>query len=304
MDTMRATIKRYALFLLTNIAIVIMISIVLGILESVFGISISSNGYGGLLVFAFIFGFAGAIVNLLISRWMAKKAYKIQLITGESVVSDRKLTAVYQTVQQIASNKGITMPEVGYYQSSTPNAFATGASRNKSLVAVSTGLLDNMDLNEIRAVVGHEMAHILNGDMVTMTLLQGVLNTFVIFFARVIAIALSTAGQDEDSAVGWLGYFLTVIILDIVLSLLASIILMAYSRHREYHADAGSANMVGKQHMIAALQKLGQLTKNMKTKDDAFATLKIAGGKTWMNLFRSHPTMDKRIEALRNMPLG
>jgi len=224
----------------------------------------------------------------------------------DSMTADAKLRTVYQTVQQIASQHGITMPEVWYYNNPTANAFATGASKNKSLVAVSTWLLENMNENEVRAVVGHEMAHILNGDMVTMTLLQWVLNTFVIFFARVIAMAINTAMRDDNDGggLGGMTYFFVVMALDTVLSMIASLVLMAYSRKREYAADAWSAQYLGSKHyMIDALRKLWSLHKNTKIKQDAYATMKIAGGKTWMNLFRSHPTMEKRIEALQNLPV-
>jgi len=281
-----------------------MISIILQILERYFGISITSSGYTGLLIFALLFGFAGAIINLQISRWMAKRAYKITLIDANSAMGERKLTMIYQTVQQIASQHSIKIPEIWYYHNATPNAFATWPSKNKSLIAVSTWLLENLNEKEVRAVIWHEMSHILNGDMVTMTLLQGVLNTFVIFFARVIAMAISNVGGDEGKSIGWMSYFLVVIVLDITLSILASIILMAYSRHREYQADAGSARMIGSKYdMIDALKKLWALHQDTKIKQDAFATLMIAGGKSWMNIFHSHPTMEKRIEALQNLPM-
>lgn len=303
---MKNTLKRYGLFLLTNIAIIIMINVILRLLETQFGIQITGWSYTWLLIFAFIFGFFGAIINLFISKWMAKKAYKIVTIDSQQAAQDPKLGIVYDTVQQIANQEGITAPEVGYYRSATPNAFATGASKNNSLVAVSTWLLDNLSDNEVAAVVWHEMAHILNGDMVTMTLLQWILNTFVIFFARVIAMAISAATRDDNGGgLGGMSYFLVVMLLDTVLSILAAIILMFYSRQREYHADAGSANLRNdKASMISALQRLETINSWQKMKQDAFAMLKISWGKTRLNLFRSHPTVEQRVEKLESLQLG
>lgn len=182
--------KRIFLFLVTNIAIILIITAIIFILEHYFGISITSstkNGYGSLFIFALIFGFAGSFLSLAISRWMAKRMYNIKLLSDSRLMDyDSKTQTFYTTVAQIATQNNITMPEVGIYESTDPNAFATGPSKNRSLVAVSTGLLSNMTTAEVEGVIAHEMSHILNGDMVTMTLLQGVLNTFVIFFARII----------------------------------------------------------------------------------------------------------------------
>ncbi len=298
---MTKTLRRWGLFIVTNIAIIVMISIVLRVLEAYFGVQISTGWYSGLLVFAAIFWFAGALINLQISRWLAKRAYKIALIDQNIATTDPKLAIVYNTVAKIATQEWITMPEVWYYQQKSPNAFATGPSRNKSLVAVSTWLMSAMTENEIAAVVAHEMTHIMNGDMVTMTLLQWIMNTFIIFFSRVAAQAVSAASRDSGRwGLGWMSYFLLVIVFDVVLGFLASFILMAYSRKREFRADAGAAGYVGSNHMIDALRKLGDF-KNTKAKQDGFAIMKISWGKTWMNLMRSHPPIEKRIEALQNL---
>lgn len=277
----------------------VLINIVLFVLEHYFGVQISGWGYQGLLIFAFLFGFGGALVNLQMSRWMAKRAYRIQLIDMDMAYRHPKLKVVYDTVYTISEAEHISLPEIGYYQSSSPNAFATGSTRNRALVAVSTGLLDAMSPDEIRGVIGHEMTHVLNGDMVTMTLLQGVLNTFVIFFARVIAMAINGATRDDgERGLGSLAYYGIVMILDLVLGLLASIILMWFSRKREYAADAGSAGFVGTQHMIAALQRL-QSFQAVPEKQDQYAMMKISGGKVWLHLFSSHPSLEKRIAALQ-----
>lgn len=292
--------KRRWLFLLTNLAIIVLINIILFILERYFGFRIMSGGYTGLLVIAFVFGFVGAIINLQISRWMAKRAYNIQLIDEQSSAQHPHLAVVYRTVQKISQQYNITFPEVGFYKSATPNAFATGPSKNRSLVAVSTGLLERMSADEIEGVVWHEMAHILNGDMVTMTLLQGILNTFTIFFARVIATAISAGSKDDNNQIGGFAYFAIVMVLDILLWMIASVILMRYSRQREFAADAGSAEHVGTAKMIAALRKLQEFS-NKPVEQDQYAIMKISGGKVWLRLFSSHPSLESRIEALQNM---
>ena len=290
-------LKRRWLFILTNIGIIIMINIILRVLQTYFWVQIW-NDYTWLLIFAAIFGFAWAIVNLFISKWMAKRIYKIKLI--DASMSDPTLHRVYETVADIAQREWIKTPEVGYRNDPIPNAFATWPSKNSSLVAVSTGLLEKLDINEVRAVIGHEMTHIMNGDMVTMTLLQWILNTFVIFFARVIAQAISTASRDEWKWLSWLAYFGIVWILDIFLSLIASLILMWYSRQREYKADAGAAHYIDKHSMIAALQKLKSIDYT-KEKQDAFATLKINNKSARAFLFSSHPTIEQRVKALQEL---
>jgi len=271
--------KRIFLFLATNIAIILVITAIIFVLERYFGFHISSsvsNGYGGLFVFALIFGFVGSFISLAISRWMAKRAYDIQLISETRLMDyDSKTQMVYTTVSTIAKQNGIDMPEVGVYESADPNAFATGPSKNKSLVAVSTGLLESMTAPEIEGVIAHEMSHILNGDMVTMTLLQGVLNTFVIFFARIIGSIIDKTVFKNEEGNGW-GYFITVIVLEIILGILASLVLMAFSRYREYRADEGSSRLVGKDKMILALKRLQYIVTNKEIVDDGkLATFKI-----------------------------
>jgi len=296
--------KRIFLFLATNIAIILVITAIIFVLERYFGFHISSsvsNGYGGLFVFALIFGFVGSFISLAISRWMAKRAYDIQLISETRLMDyDSKTQMVYTTVSTIAKQNGIDMPEVGVYESADPNAFATGPSKNKSLVAVSTGLLESMTAPEIEGVIAHEMSHILNGDMVTMTLLQGVLNTFVIFFARIIGSIIDKTVFKNEEGNGW-GYFITVMVLEIILGILASLVLTAFSRYREYRADEGSSRLVGKDKMILALKRLQYIVTNKEIVDDGkLATFKIHSEKGFMTLFMSHPDLDDRIKNLEN----
>lgn len=292
------------LFLATNIAIILVITVIIFILEHYFGIRVTSNtanGYGSLFVFALLFGFSGSFLSLAISRWMAKRMYDIKLISESRLMDyDSKIQTVYTTIAQIAKQNDITMPEVGIYESEDPNAFATGPSKNKSLVAISTGLLSSMTTTEVEGVIAHEMSHILNGDMVTMTLLQWVLNTFVIFFARIIGEFIDKAIFKNEEWQGW-GYFITVMVLEMILGLLASLVLMAFSRHREYRADEGSARLVGKDKMILALKRLKYVVTNKTIGDDGKLTaFKIHSEKGFMSLFMSHPNLDDRIKNLEN----
>lgn len=296
--------KRMFLFLATNIAIILVITAIIFILEHYFGIRVTSsaaNGYGSLFIFALLFGFAGSFLSLAISRWMAKRTYAIELLSESRLMDyDSKTQAIYTTVAQIAKQNDITIPEVGIYESEDPNAFATGPSKNKSLVAVSTGLLSSMTTAEIEGVIAHEMSHILNGDMVTMTLLQGVLNTFVIFFARIIGEFIDKAILKNEEGQGW-GYFITVMVLEIILGMLASLVLMTFSRYREFRADEGSARLVGKDKMILALKRLQYIVTNKEIVDDGkLAAFKIHSEKGFMSLFMSHPSLDDRIKNLEN----
>ena len=297
-------LKRIVLFLVTNIAIILVITVVIFVLEHFLGIPVSSsatNGYQGLFFFALIFGFIGSFLSLAISRWMAKRAYDIKLISESRLMDfDAKTQLVYTTVANLARQNNITIPEVGVYISEDPNAFATGPSKNKSLVAVSTGLLTSMTSAEIEGVVAHEMSHILNGDMVTMTLLQGVLNTFVIFFARIIGQFIDKAILKNDEGNGW-GYFISVMVLEIVFGILASLVLMAFSRHREYRADEGSSRFVGKDKMILALKRLEHIVNTKEIPDDGkLASFKIHSEKGFLSLFMSHPSLGDRIKNLEN----
>ncbi|MDD5376966.1 MAG: protease HtpX [Candidatus Gracilibacteria bacterium] len=296
--------KRIFLFLLTNIAIILVITAIIFVLERYFGIQITpniSNGYQGLFLFALIFGFAGSFLSLAISRWMAKRAYDIKLLSESRLMDyDQKTQLFYTTVAGLAKQNGIVMPEVGVYMSEDPNAFATGPSKNRSLVAVSTGLLTSMTSSEVEGVIAHEMSHILNGDMVTMTLLQGVLNTFVIFFARIIGEIIDKTILKNDEGHGW-GYFISVMVMEMVLGILASLVLMAFSRHREYRADEGSSRLVGKDKMILALKRLQHVVASREIVDDGkLATFKIHSEKGFLHLFMSHPSLDDRIKNLEN----
>ncbi len=288
--------KRIALFLLTNIAVVA----VLGIVASLLGVNrfLTANGLnlGSLLGFAFIMGFGGAIISLLMSKPIAKWSSGLQMIDQPRTQDE---AWIVETVRKFADKAGIGMPEVGIFEGD-PNAFATGAFKNSALVAVSTGLLQGMTREEVEAVIGHEVAHIANGDMVTMTLIQGVMNTFVVFLSRVIGYAVDSflrKGDNNNSGPG-IGYYVSTIVLDILLGFLASIIVAWFSRQREFRADAGAAQLMGRrQPMINALARLGgvhtaELPKNM-------AAMGIAGGMG--QLFSTHPPIEERIAALQRM---
>lgn len=304
-------IKRIFLFLLTNLAVLILINIVFAILSSVFGINISAYWYDytSIFIFALVVWFAWSFISLFLSKWSAKRAYNIEIIDVKDLYSLwKKERLVYDIVFDLANKNGIKVPEVWIYKSSEPNAFATGATRNSSLVAVSTGLLDSMDEGAIKGVVGHEMAHILNGDMITMTLLQWVINTFVIFISRVLANLIDSylRWDDEESSSPSFVYYIVSIILEIVLWILASTIVMWFSRHREYRADEGSAHFVWRENMIAGLKALLQMQNRMVTVDaDKMATFKIGTKKRsgFMMLFSSHPALEDRIANLENMKI-
>jgi heat shock protein HtpX len=284
--------KRIFLFLATNLAVLVLVSIVLNVVLPLFGIRLDQGGNAGLLVMAAIFGFGGAFFSLAISKWAAKRSTGMQLITEPRNEGERWLV---DTVRRQAEKAGIKMPEVGIFDAPEINAFATGPSRNNALVAVSTGLLRGMDRDEAEAVLGHEVSHVANGDMVTMTLLQGVLNTFVIFLSRVV-------GRVIDSMIGGgrdgpgIGYFMIVMLLDLVFGLFASMIAMWFSRHREFRADAGGAELAGRGKMIAALQKLS-LNHGANTLPKQIAAFGISGAIG--GLLRSHPPLEERIARLQ-----
>ena len=287
--------KRIILFVLTNLAVVL----VLGMVASLLGVNkfLTANGLnlGALLGYALIMGFGGAIISLLISKPVAKWSSGVQVITQASNADEKWLV---DTVQKLADKAGIGMPEVGIFEGD-PNAFATGAFRNSALVAVSTGLLQNMTHEEIEAVLAHEVAHIANGDMVTMTLIQGVMNTFVVFLSRVIGYAVDSflRKNDEENTGPGMGYWITTILLDIVLGFAAAIVVAWFSRHREFRADAGAADLMGrKQPMVNALARLGGLHTADLPK--SVAAMGIAGGIG--QLFSTHPPIEERIAALQN----
>ncbi|WP_392566860.1 protease HtpX [Utexia brackfieldae] len=281
---------RIGLFLLTNLAVMFIFGIVL----SLFGID--SQSFTGLLIFAAIFGFAGSIISLLLSKTLALRSVGAKVIAQPSTEQERWL---FDVVKRQSDRVGIKMPEVAIYQAPDMNAFATGARRDASLVAVSSGLLTTMTRTEAEAVLAHEVSHIANGDMVTMTLLQGVLNTFVIFISRVLGQVIASALSERNKEMGRGAYFLIVMLLEFVFGILASIIAMWFSRHREFRADAGAAELVGADNMIAALNRL---KGSSEPKEEAsIAAFCINGGKKSLSeLFLSHPPLDKRIEALRS----
>lgn len=287
--------QRIVLFLLTNLAIMLVLSVTLSILMSVFGID--RQGLGGLLLLAFVFGFGGAFISLLMSKWMAKRSVGAYVIEQPQNNTERWLL---ETVKRYSDKAGIGMPEVALYQSPDMNAFATGANKNSALVAVSTGLLENMNQAEAEAVIGHEISHIANGDMVTLTLVQGVMNTFVIFLARVIAgiIDNATRGNNNQGGLGGIAYFAVVFVLEMVLGVLASIVVAWFSRKREFRADIGGAQLAGKSAMIGALEKLKRSQESQL--EGSMMAFGINNKSKFISLFASHPPLDKRIEALRN----
>jgi heat shock protein HtpX len=287
--------KRVFLFLLTNFAIMIMLSILLGVL----GVTgyIGPGGQldlGALMVFALVYGMGASFVSLLISRWMAKRAMGVKLVDGRTGNAD--LDWMYHTVARLATQAQLPMPEVGYYESPEVNAFATGPSKRKSLVAVSSGLLSGMRREEVEGVLAHEMAHIQNGDMVTMTLIQGVVNAFVFFLARVIA-SIVRATADERNA--YVLSMVVTLVLDILLGLLGMMVVAWFSRAREYRADAGGAALAGRGNMIAALERLRQNKQLIDNREPALATLKISGGRGFFALMSTHPPLESRIQALQ-----
>lgn len=302
--------KRIWLFLITNLAIIVVLSLVIFLVERFFWINVSwyvGWNYTWLLIFALIFWFWWAFISLFMSKWMAKRSYSIELVTLNDYDNlNEKQKVVYDLIKDISERNNIKLPEIWFYESSEPNAFATWASKNSSLVAVSSGLLSSMNKDEIEWVIAHEMAHVLNGDMVTMTLLQWVLNTFVIFISRVLAwIVDSYLNKWEKSEWASWAYIWLSILFEIIFWILASLITMWFSRHREYKADAGSAWFVGKKKMIAALEALKKL-QNLSWEDNSkLATMKISTKwKTWfMMLFSTHPNLDDRINALKNLSI-
>jgi len=289
--------KRVALFLATNLAVLVLLGIVLSVLQNFFGVRLGNQG--GLLVMAAIFGFGGSIISLLISKWIAKRS------TGAYVIEQPRNEAeqwLLTTVHRQAEKAGIGKPEVAIYDAPEINAFATGANRNNALVAVSTGLLRAMSRDEAEAVLGHEVSHVANGDMVTMALIQGVLNTFVIVLSRVVGRLIDgfLGGNRDNEGGGGIGYFVTVMVLDVVFGLFASMIAMAFSRYREFRADAGGAQLAGREKMIAALQRLSQ-TYGHSTLPGQIQAFGISGavGHGLRRLMMSHPPLEERILRLR-----
>jgi heat shock protein HtpX len=286
--------KRIFLFLMTNIAILILLSITLSLLgvEGILKENGSDLDLQALLIFSAVFGFGGAFISLAISKWMAKRMTGAVVI--ESPASNLEKWLI-ETVEKQAKIVGIRIPEVAIFPSNSMNAFATGASKNKALVAVSQGLIDGMNKGEIEAVVGHEMSHVANGDMVTLTLIQGVVNTFVIFFSRVIGHFVDRVILKNQRGHG-IGYFVTTLFAQIILSILASTIVMYVSRKREFVADTGGADLAGHQNMIGALKRLGQVEP--QALPEQMAAFGINDKKGFASWFSSHPPIEDRIAAL------
>ncbi len=289
--------KRIFLFLMTNIAVLVVLSVVLRLLgvDRILDESGTGLNYQNLLILSAVIGFGGSFISLAISKWMAKRSTGAHVITQPANETEAWLV---NTVQRLARSSGIEMPEVAIYDAPEMNAFATGARRNAALVAVSTGLLRSMDRQEVEAVLGHEIAHVANGDMVTLALVQGVVNTFVIFLSRIVGHVVDRVVLKNERGHG-IGYFLSVLLAQVVLGFLASIIVMWVSRHREFRADAGSAELVGANGMIRALQKLQQ--NRPATLPEQLQAFGISGNRTqgWRRLFMTHPPIEERIAALR-----
>jgi len=300
--------KRIFLFIALNFLVILMITTILNI----FNIRPYLNAYGinytELLIFCLIWGMGGAFISLALSRKMAKWMMGVETIDPHT--RDLRLRALVDTVHHLAKSAGLpAMPEVGIYHSNEVNAFATGPTRSRALVAVSTGLLNRMKEKEIEAVLGHEISHVANGDMVTMTLLQGVVNAFVMFLARVLAYVVSGMGKNRQGNSGgsYMSYMLFVYLFEVVFMILGSLVVAAYSRHREFRADAGGARLAGRDSMIAALQALQNLQQvrdphETPSQKEAMAAFKIShpSKKGLFRLFASHPPLEERIERLRN----
>lgn len=293
---------RILLFLATNLAVVLVASITLSLL-GVGNIHIQGNqlDMGNLLIFCFVFGMVGSFISLLLSKWMAKRAMGVQIIDQPHNEGERWLL---NTVKELADKAGIGMPEVGIFSSHLPNAFATGWNKNNALVAVSTGLLHRMDKEQVKAVLGHEIGHVANGDMVTLALIQGVVNAFVMFFARIIGNTVDrVVFKNEENGPG-IAYYVTTIIAEIVLSILASVIVAWFSRRREFRADQAGAELVSPQAMISALASLQQSYEEPSELNGELVAFGIRGEGKFSALFASHPPLDVRINALRQRYLN
>ena len=289
--------KRIFLFLLTNIAIVVMLSLVLSILGVGRYVGPAGLDIQSLAVFCLVWGMGGAFISLQMSRFIAKRATGVQLVDGRTGNADADW--LYATVARLTQTANLPMPEVGIYDSPEVNAFATGPSKSRSLVAVSSGLMRAMRHDEVEGVLAHEVAHISNGDMVTMTLLQGVINAVVMFLARIIAFAFVRGSSRDDSrgnsyAMNWM----VIMVLEIGLGIRGSLVTAWFSRHREFRADRGGATFAGRDRMLAALKRLAANRELVDTQHQALATLKISGAKGWMVFFSTHPPLEARIAAL------
>lgn len=293
---------RIALFLATNVAVLVLISIVFRLL-GIDSLLRESGGIdmGALLVLAAIIGFSGSLISLFLSKTLAKHGMGVRIIEQPTTAFEQWLM---ETVARQSERAGIQMPEVGIFDSSDPNAFATGWNRNDALVAVSTGLVRHMGQSEVEAVVGHEISHVANGDMVTLALIQGVVNTFVVFLARIIGHFVDRVLLKNEQGYG-VGYFVTTIVAEIMLSILATMVVMWFSRYREFRADAGGARLTSRAQMASALRALQRIHEPQDLPAGEFAAFGISGkiSQGFMALFRSHPPLEKRIAALEQNPL-
>jgi len=296
---------RILLFLATNVAILVVISVVFQLLglDGILAENGSDLNLQALLVMSAIIGFSGSLISLFISKWMAKRSMGVQLIDPEAMGNETERWLL-STVQRQAQQANIGMPEVGIFNSPDPNAFATGWNRNNALVVVSAGLMQSMSKDEVEAVLAHEISHVANGDMVTMALIQGVVNTFVVFLSRLVGFFVDRVILKNDRGLG-IGYFISSIIAQIVLGILASTIVMWFSRRREFRADAGGARLAGRNSMIGALESL-QRSAGAVELPEQMAAFGIHGSKTggWKDLFRTHPRLEDRIAALKAAPIA
>jgi heat shock protein HtpX len=297
-------LRRIGLFVLINIMVVFTISIIVNLLGIQPYLTARGINYGSLMALCLVWGFGGAFISLLMSRWMAKRMMGVQVIDPENPGNNQE-RQLLQIVHRLAEKAGINkMPEVGFFESSSPNAFATGATRNSALVAVSTGLFNSMGQDEIEAVLGHEITHIVNGDMVTMTLLQGVINAFVMFLARVVAFAVMRNGNDRRNGSS-IAEFMLIQVLQIVFGIIGMIPLMAFSRWREFRADAGGAHLAGRQKMINALKALKAAQEQpqlagAQPQPASMQAFQISSKDGLFSFFASHPSLDVRIERLES----
>jgi heat shock protein HtpX len=292
--------KRILLFVLTNLAIMVMLMIVLSVLGITGYVTADGLDYSALMAFSLVWGFGGAFISLALSRWLAKMAMGVQLVNGRTGQSE--LDWLYQTVEQLTRKAGLPMPEVGIYDSAEVNAFATGPSKKRSLVAVSSGLLRSMRREEVEGVLAHEVSHIQNGDMVTLTLIQGVVNAFSIFFSRVIA---NIIRQLVDERISGIVFFVATIVFDIVFSILGMFVVAWFSRAREFRADAGAAVLSSRGNMIAALRRLAENKGLVDNSQPQLAAMKIHGtkGGGLLALISTHPPLEARIAALERLQL-
>jgi len=285
-------LKRIGIFLITNLLVMLVLGFVVGLL------GLKLENLWGLLIICAIFGMGGSLISLFLSKPLVKASYKVQIV--KPGVSHPKIAYLLSAVEAMAAERNLKTPEIGIYNSKDANAFATGASQNSALIAFSSTLIDRLSEDELAAVAGHEMSHISNGDMVTMTLLMGVVNTFVMFFARILTVIIDNALRDDrGGGLGYFGYMLVIMVLQNILMLLANIPIAAYSRWREFKADAGSANLVGAAPMIEALKKIAVAYVPEK-RTDSYALAKINNRKR-MSLFATHPPIEVHIQRLQEL---